>query len=417
MSITWTPVRMRLSALKPWERNPRQMSKKAAERLLRSWREFGQVQTIAIGPDGEVYDGHQRLSALRSVHGGDYEVLALQASRSLTEDERERLVLLLHAGALGEWNWDALANWDAETLLDSGFDETMRDILQRDMKALDSLLESLDVEDGVGAPEDPGAQVDKAEELREKWGTELGQLWRIPSKSVPVGEHRIICGDCTDPQVVEHVMQGEKADAMWTDPPYGVEYVGRTKDALKIQNDSAGGLGSLLRGAFGVANGVLSDGAAIYIAHPAGALQLVFGDAILQAGWHLHQTLVWVKDRMVLGHSDYHYAHEPVYYAWKGRGRKWYGGRDKISVFQVERPSRNAEHPTMKPPELVEAMLANSTKRGNVVIDPFLGSGTTIVAAERIGRLGRGVEIEPKYVAVALERLAQMGLQPELISE
>lgn len=140
--ITWKPVRVRLRDLTPWERNPRQMTRKAAERLLRGWQELGQVQTIAIGPGGEVYDGHQRLSALLAAYGEDYEVWALQSSRPLTEAERERLVLLLHAGAVGRWDWDALANWEPEVLLGGGLGESLRDVLEQDLRAIDELLAS-----------------------------------------------------------------------------------------------------------------------------------------------------------------------------------------------------------------------------------------------------------------------------------
>ena len=138
--LVWTPVRVRIGDLRPWERNPRQMRKEQAKRLLQSWREFGQVQTIAIGPNNEVYDGHQRLSALKTLYGEDYEVLALRASRPLTEEERQRLVLLLHAGAMGEWDWDELANWDPSVLLESGLDESYLEVLERDAQALRELI-------------------------------------------------------------------------------------------------------------------------------------------------------------------------------------------------------------------------------------------------------------------------------------
>jgi DNA modification methylase len=129
----------------------------------------------------------------------------------------------------------------------------------------------------------------------------------------------------------------------------------------------------------------------------------------------LHESLVWVKDSMVLGHSDYHYQHEPILYGWKGKNRHWYAGRDQVSIFEIPRPKRSTEHPTMKPVELVEAHLVNSTRKNDRVYDPFLGSGTTLVACERLGRQGCGVELDPIYFAVVLQRLAEMGLDPEVI--
>ena len=200
---------------------------------------------------------------------------------------------------------------------------------------------------------------------------------------------------------------------MWSDPPYGVLYTGKTKDALTIENDDAAGLPGLLSAAFGTADEVLAEGAPIYIAHPPGALSVVFGQCFLGVGWHLHETLVWVKNSMVLGHSDYHYKHEPILYGWKGANRRWYAGRDQVSVFEVDRPSRSEEHPTMKPVDLIIAHLQNSTRRGDLVLEPFAGSGSTIIACESLSRCARAVEIEPRYAAVCLKRWADMtGIAP-----
>ena len=142
MSLTWTNERIRLRDLKPWERNPRQITKRAAQRLLDSWRDYGQVQLVVIGPDNEVYDGHQRLSALKAVYGEDYELEARRASRALTDDERRRLVVLLHSGATGHWDWDAFAGWEAQRLIEWGLDEDTLKQWRLDTAGLSSLLES-----------------------------------------------------------------------------------------------------------------------------------------------------------------------------------------------------------------------------------------------------------------------------------
>ncbi len=254
------------------------------------------------------------------------------------------------------------------------------------------------------------APVDRAEELRTKWGVERGQLWEIPSAATPGGAHRILCGDSTNAADVATVMAGERARFMWTDPPYGVEYKGAT--GLTIENDGAAGLPELLRGAFASADGVLVEGAPIYVAHPAGPLSRVFAEEWGRIGWKWHQTLVWVKQTFVLGHADYHHQHEPILYGWKGKNRPWFGGRDKASVLFFDKPARNAEHPTMKPVGLVADGLQNSSRRGERGFEPFSGSGTSLAAAEQTGRLLCAVELAPKYVAVALERLAAMGLAP-----
>lgn len=201
---------------------------------------------------------------------------------------------------------------------------------------------------------------------------------------------------------------------MWTDPPYGVSYVGKTKNALTLQNDGADGLANLLEGAFAQATKALEAGAPFYIAHPAGGQCLVFGNAIVAAGWQFHQTLIWVKDSMVLGHADYHFKHEPIYYGWvpgpgrSGRGNhegsRWNGDHSQVSVFEVPRPKASPDHPTGKPVALVTAMLANSTETGGTTYDPFLGSGTTLIAAEQLGRRCYGLEIEPRYCDVIVRR-------------
>ena len=204
MPITWTNEKRKLSQLIPWERNPRQIKVDQADRLAESFDEFGQVETIAIGPGNEIYNGHQRLNVLAARHGKDYEVEVRVASRALTEKEREKLTVYLHKGAAGDWDFDLLANeFELDDLLDWGFEE----------KELD-----LDLWAGE-PPEDVEPQIDKAEELREKWQVQTGQLWQL-------GAHRLICGDCTDKAVVDRVMGEEKAIICWTDPPWNVNYGG-----------------------------------------------------------------------------------------------------------------------------------------------------------------------------------------------
>jgi site-specific DNA-methyltransferase (adenine-specific) len=390
--ITWTNITVKLGDLKPWADNPRQSSKAQAKRILASFEKFGQVAPIAVGPNFEVYDGHQRLSALLTIHGAGFEVDARQSSKMLADDERRALVLAL-ANATGSWDWNALSGWNTDTLTDWGFDKDTLNVWNNDANNLKEMLKS----EQPSADAEP--ETDRAAELLEKWGVEFGQLWQI-------GEHRLICGDCTDAATVARVMGGESAVCMWTDPPYGVEYVGKTKDALTIENDGADDLPQLLAGSYSAANSVLVDGAPIYVAHPAGALQFVFGKAFLDVGWKFHEEIVWVKDSMVLGHSDYHLQHEGIHYGWKASNRFWYGERNQVSVLPIDRPKRSEEHPTMKPPALVEKCLHNSTQSGDMVYEPFSGSGTTLVACENLHRRCRAVEISPAYCSVALERMA-----------
>lgn len=242
-----------------------------------------------------------------------------------------------------------------------------------------------------------------------------------------LGPHRVMCGDSTSQAHVGRLMDADRAEILWTDPPYGVEYVGGT--GLTIQNDDAEGLPALLRDAFARASEVLTPGAAIYVAHPEAELGIVFGVAFLAAGWRLHQSLVWVKDSMVLGHSDYHYRHEAVmfgsapgrskrgkkhegiFYGYapgggrRGRGGEgWHGNNSQTTVLEIPRPKRSLEHPTMKPVELVARCLLNSSRPGDIVLDLFGGSGSTLIAAHTQLRVARLMELDPVYVDVICRR-------------
>ncbi len=186
---------------------------------------------------------------------------------------------------------------------------------------------------------------------------------------------------------------------------------GQDQAALRIANDGASGLEPLLRESFAAADSALCPGARLYIAHPAGELSLTFGNTFVAQGWRLRQTLVWVKDQFVLGRSDWHYRHEPIYYGHKagagriGRGAHgWFGDHAQDSVIEVPRPRQSSDHPTMKPPELVERCLRNSTRRGDLVLDPFGGAGSTLVACESSGRTARLIELDPRYCDVTVAR-------------
>ncbi len=237
--------------------------------------------------------------------------------------------------------------------------------------------------------------------------TRRGDLWLL-------GDHRLLCGDATNSEDLDLTTSGCLASMIWTDPPYGVSYVGKTKDALTIDNDDAGGLRGLLDGFLSATTQWLEPNAPFYIAYPAGARSLVFGEAVQAAGWRIHQSLVWVKDSMVLGHSDYHYQHEPMLYGFTpgtgrpGRGNhpgtRWQGDNSQTSIFQVARPKRSSEHPTMKPVELVAACLVNSIGPSRTVLEPFAGSGSTVIACEKLAAFARCIEIDPAYCDVIVKR-------------
>lgn len=303
-------------------------------------------------------------------------------------------------------------------------DNRTSDVAGYDSAELLALLQELPTLDGTGyddvalgalLDEVGGEQLeDEPPPLPERAETELGALFQL-------GRHRLLCGDATDPAVLERLLGGETAQLLWTDPPYGVDYCGKTSARLRIRNDGSDGLDVLLGDSFGAADAALAAGAALYVAHPAGPLSLSFGHAFVGAGWQFRQTLVWVKDSLVLGRADYHYRHEPLLFGYKpgggprGRGRGgWYGGNAQTTVLEVQRPKASREHPTMKPPELIEIALRNSSRRGAVVLDPFAGSGSVLVACERLGRAARLVELDPRYCDVIVGRFERLtGQQAE----
>jgi DNA modification methylase len=264
---------------------------------------------------------------------------------------------------------------------------------------------------------------DFLEELRRSAGVPLGRLvWdpedipdEAPSRAHPgdlflLGEHRLLCGDATNAEDFTRLMAGELADLLVTDPPYGVSYSGKTPRALRIAGDSSADTAGLLRASFENAAAALAEGAPIYVFSPAGAGQVVFLHAFLAAGWVISQGLIWRKNAMVLGHADYHYVHEPLIYGRmpgrrRARGRLgWYGGNDQISVIEVPKPARSLEHPTAKPVELIRRLVSNSSRRGQIVLDCFAGSGSTLIACELLSRRCFAVEIDPAYCDAILAR-------------
>jgi DNA modification methylase len=249
-----------------------------------------------------------------------------------------------------------------------------------------------------------------------------GELYRL-------GEHRLLCGDATDADDVGRVLAGAAADIVWTDPPYGVGYQTklsrkeavarhRRTDGLEVTNDQPEDIPGLLRAAFALAP--LRPGGSFYVASPSSADVLPsFYSALAENGMPVRQQLIWVKDVFVMGRHDYHYRHEPILYGWKeGAAHSFHGGRAQDTVWEIPRPRRSESHPTMKPVELVARALAFSSKPGDLVYEPFAGSGTTIIAAEQTARRCVAVEIDPHYAQVAIERWASFtGHGPERIDE
>lgn len=264
---------------------------------------------------------------------------------------------------------------------------------------------------------------ERADELRVKWGTERGQAWKA-------SEHIIVCGDSQEDEILANIWpDGRRSFRMiWCDPPYGVNYGEKTRwtnqrrggaKRRPIENDSIrpAELQSLFANALGAASQHALPGAVAYASVPSVFLKY-FIQGFEDAGFSYKHCLIWLKQTFVLGRGDYHYRHEPILYGWLENGPHFFGGdRTHDSVFEVDRPMTSAYHPTTKPTTLIAKMIANSSRPREIVYDPFAGSGSTIVAAHQLGRVGYGCEFDPAYVAVTLERLSMLGLKPQLVTK
>ena len=377
-----------IADLKPWASNPRDNSKAIAE-VAKSIRRFGWGSpSVANKRDGEIIAGHTRFAAAQRLKLDKVPV------RWLDLDPADAHALALADNKVGE-----VATWD---------DATLRQVLQELQDADASLLadtgfsdEELaalmgEVQPTVLEPEGEPPEVDEA-----------GPVHSVQGEVYQLGPHRLMCGDSTSVTAVERLMAGEKADCLWTDPPYGVAYVGKTKDALEIENDRLNPeqLTDFLRAAFNCALIVTAPGAAWYVAAIAdGPLFMAFATTLVEIGvWR--QMLCWIKSSMVMGRRDYQYQHEAIFYGWNPAGpHKWTSDRKQTTTLEFDKPSRNGEHPTMKPVELVEYCIGNNTDAGDIVLDLFGGSGTTLIACAQTKRTARLMELDPRYCDVIRRR-------------
>lgn len=255
-----------------------------------------------------------------------------------------------------------------------------------------------------------GFEIEPADKYGDKDADDVPTAPKEPSTKAgdiySLGSHRLICGDATNFIHVLKVMCDEQAHMLWTDPPYNVDYVGKTKDALTIENDKMddSAFREFLANAFTNAARITLHGGAMYIAH-ADSEGYNFRGAARDSGWLVKQCLIWKKNSLVMGRQDFHWIHEPILYGWKEGGpHKWLNDRKQVTVLEYDRPSRSTDHPTMKPVKLVEYCIANNTAKNEIVFDPFGGSGTTLIACEELGRQCRMMELDPIYCDVIIAR-------------
>jgi len=371
--------------LLPADYNPRkdlQPGDPEYEKLKRSIEQFGYVEPVIWNKQtGRVVGGHQRLKVL--IDSGITEVDVVVVDMNT---EKEKALNIALNKISGEWDTDKLALVIAD-LQGADFDVSLTGF---DPEELDDLFRD-DVKGGVKEDD-----FDVEAELRKPVFSKAGDLWML-------GEHRLLCGDSTKPETYELLMNGKKAQLVVTDPPYNVDYKGT---AGKIKNDKMAEdqFEQFLLAAYSQMYESMTDDASIYVFH-SDSHGLAFRKAFEEAGFYLSGCCIWKKQSLVLGRSPYQWQHEPVLFGWKKKGKhQWYTGRKESTIWEFDKPKKNADHPTMKPVALVAYPIMNSTMTGCLVLDPFGGSGSTLIACEQTGRTCYTVELDEKFCDVIVKR-------------
>ena len=377
--------------LLPADYNPRKDLKPGDpeyEKLKRSIEQFGYVEPVIWNEKtGRVVGGHQRLKVLTDMGITEVDVVVVDM-----DTEKEKALNIALNKISGEWDTEKLAlviadlqGTDFDVSL-TGFDpEELEDLFRDDVKG--------------GVKED---DFDVEAELQKPTFSKAGDLWML-------GEHRLFCGDSTNPETFDLLMNGKKANLVVTDPPYNVDYKG---SAGKIKNDSMAEdqFEQFLLAAYQQMEAAMADDASIYVFH-SDSHGLAFRKAFEEAGFYLSGCCIWKKQSLVLGRSPYQWQHEPVLFGWKKKGKhQWYTGRKESTIWEFDKPKKNKDHPTMKPIALVSYPIMNSTMTGCLVLDPFGGSGSTLIACEQTGRVCYTVELDEKFCDVIVRRyIEQVG--------
>lgn len=377
--------------LLPAEYNPRKELKPGDseyEKLKRSLEQFGYVEPVIWNKTtGRVVGGHQRLRVMKDMGLTEVECVVVE----LPEDKEKALNIALNKIS-GEWDKDKLALLISD-LQGTDFDVSLTGF---EPAEIDDLFKDT-LKDGV---KDDNFNVE--EELQKPTFSKAGDLWML-------GRHRLVCGDSTKPETFELLMNGIKANLTITDPPYNVNYEG---SAGKIKNDNMenNAFYEFLLAAFRNTEAVMADDASIYVFH-ADTEGLNFRKAFSDAGFYLSGTCIWKKQSLVLGRSPYQWQHEPVLFGWKKKGKhQWYTGRKESTIWEFDKPKKNGDHPTMKPIPLLAYPIMNSSMSNTVVLDPFGGSGSTLIACEQTDRICCTVELDEKFCDVIVKRyIEQVG--------
>lgn len=383
--------------IKPSSNNTNRHTKQGMELLEKSIDKVGVIESISVADDGTIISGHARKEIFDKkgmvpveieLNEGEYPVIKTQI-KSESKEYYEAQILA---------NTTANKNFNLDYVLIEELSE----------------IHDIDIADvGVDIEDDGSGNKNVKEDdydctPKENIITNVGDIYEI-------GDHRLLCGDSTQTDTFEKLMDGQLADMVITDPPYNVAYEGGTKEKLTIQNDSMGNddFYKFLYDFYSALSTAVKKGGAIYVWHASSEI-INFGKAMVDAGWLLKQQLIWVKNSMVMGRQDYQWKHEPCLYGWlKGDSHKWYSDRKQTTVIEWDKPQRNAEHPTMKPIGLFGYQIENSSKVGDIIIDAFGGSGTTMVACQQLKRKARLIEFDPKYCDVIVRRM--ININPNIV--
>ena len=377
-----------VSELIPYVRNARTHSQAQVSQIAASIREFGFLSPILVAEDNTILAGHGRLAAALKL--GLKKVPCVKENH-LTETQKRAYIIADNKLSLN-------AGWDSELLAVElseleGADFNL-DLLGFDEAELSSIFDAdKDVSDD---------DFDVEKELEEPCFSKTGDIWTL-------GRHRVICGDATKLETYKTLLENTKVNLVVTDPPYNVNYEG---SAGKIKNDNMEDdkFYQFLFNSFVNMEQAMADDASIYVFH-ADTEGLNFRKAFQDAGFYLSGCCIWKKPSLVLGRSPYQWQHEPCLYGWKKKGKhKWYAGRKETSVWEFEKPKKNADHPTMKPIALLAYPIKNSSMTNSLVLDPFAGSGSTLIACEQTGRICYAIELDEKYCDVIVKRyIEQIG--------
>lgn len=381
-----------IEKLKPYKNNARTHSDEQIEKIAKSMKEFGFINPVLVDGDLNVIAGHGRILGAKKLGMKEVPCLFIE---NLTE-EQKRAYIIADNRLAEDAGWDKeLLKIELEDLKNMNFDITLTGFELEDFDFSMDETEVIEDEFDETVPEEPTSK--------------KGEIYKL-------GKHFLMCGDSTDINDVEKLMNGVKADMLLTDPPYNVDYEGGT--GLTIQNDNMDDetFREFLRVSFFNANSVMKEGAVFYIWH-ADSEGYNFRGACHDIGWKVRQCLIWCKNTLVMGRQDYHWKHEPCLYGWKeGASHLWASDRKQTTVLEFDRPSVSKEHPTMKPVGLFDYLIKNNTKKDDIVLDLFAGSGTSIIACEQNGRIAYSMELDPKYVDVIISRWEKLtGQQAERI--